>query len=73
MLTSYIYGLRASDAAMNDTHIFDPLKILPISDSETTIILCANALKHYNKSTPITLNAIFLRYGFQVSYYKHKG
>ena len=53
---------------MNDTHIFDPLKILPITYNETTLILCSNALDPAQSTTSVTINSIMLRYGFQVLY-----
>ena len=48
--------------------MFDPLRILPISDNETTVILCSNALDPFYSETAVALNTIAIRYGFQVSY-----
>ena len=69
MLTSFINKVTSSrglDTAVNDTHIFDPLNILPISYNETTLIMCSNALDPTKSTTSVTINSIMLRYGFQV-------
>ena len=71
ILTSFIYGHNSQSSAhadVNDTQMFDPLRILPISDNETTVILCSNALDPFYSETAVALNTIALRYGFQVSY-----
>ena len=71
ILTSFIYGQNSQSSAhadVNDTQMFDPLRILPISDSETTVILCSNALDPFYSETAVALNTIAIRYGFQVSY-----
>ena len=72
ILTSFIYGHNSQSSAhddVNDTQMFDPLRILPISDNETTVILCSNALDPFYSETAVAVNTIALRYGFQVSYY----
>ena len=71
ILTSFIYGhnsQRSAHADVKDTQMFDPLRILPISDNETTVILCSNALDPFYSETAVALNTIAIRYGFQVSY-----
>ena len=71
ILTSFIYGHKTQSSAhadVNNTQMFDPLRILPISDNETTVILCSNALDPFYSETAVALNTIALRYGFQVSY-----
>ena len=70
ILTSFIHGYKSPNTevqAIHNTHLFDPLNILPISNNETTVILCANALDHSIAATTMTLNTIMLRYGFQVN------
>ena len=69
ILTSFIYGHKTqstTQADVNNTQMFDPLRILPISDNETTVILCSNALDPFYSETAVALNTIALRYGFQV-------
>ena len=69
ILTSFIQGYKSPNVdanAIHNTHCFDPLNILPISNNETTVILCANALDNSIAATTMTLNTIMLRYGFQV-------
>ena len=69
ILTSVIYNNTPSfdsDASRNDTGMFDPLKILPISYNDTTVILCSNALDPSKSTLPVAINSIMLRYGFQV-------
>ena len=69
ILTSFIYGHKTQSSAhadVNNTQMFDPLRILPISDNETTVILCSNALDPFYSETAVALNTIAIRYGFQV-------
>ena len=69
ILTSVIYNGTStfdSDASRNDTEMFDPLKILPISYNDTIVILCSNALDPSKSTLPVAINSIMLRYGFQV-------
>ena len=50
---------------MPNNHVFDAHNVLPISNNETTVILCANALGQSIPAT-VTLNTVMLQYGFQV-------
>ena len=67
ILTAFINGkISPRNDATHNAHLFDPHIILPVTNNETTVILCANALNHSIAATTLELNAVILRYGFQV-------
>ena len=67
ILTAFINGkISPRNDAIHNAHLFDPHIILPVTNNETTVILCANALNHSIAATTLELNAVILRYGFQV-------
>ena len=68
ILTAFIHGNNSSKLGANNmpnNHVFDAHNVLPISNNETTVILCANALGQSIPAT-VTLNTVMLQYGFQV-------
>ena len=68
ILTAFIHGNNSSKLGANtmpNNHMFDAHNVLPISNNETTVILCANALGQSIPAT-VTLNTVMLQYGFQV-------
>ena len=72
-LTSFLFSHdvhNTSDVTNNDTNSCDPLKLLPISDNDTTVIWCSNAIQNHNSVHAVALNNIILRYGFQVEILK---